>query len=122
MALYWDFKDDFIGYAYVDEPCGYIYTVNLYTCNGLILALAETEEKYTLKWFFSDSENMIKCLKDGIFDYTSIEWHFHSNSNYQARKISTVVRNLLEFGNKREFTYDYTRIVMHSEKLERRFD
>ncbi len=65
MSLNWNWNEK-CGEATFKSWKGGEYTVNLYVGNALLIALYETEEQYSLAWFFVDKKHAERVLSDGV--------------------------------------------------------
>lgn len=63
MSLNWYWNEK-CGEATFKSWKGGEYTVNLYVGNAFLIALYETEEQYTLSWYFVDYKHAKRVLED----------------------------------------------------------
>lgn len=91
MSYNWDFKKDYIGqyHQWSEVQKGYC-KMNLYSGNGLFIALWETKKQYQVGMVAISHEHFKNCLKDGIYN---IKDKFILNTNvdgYSLKNVHTI--------------------------------
>lgn len=97
MAYTWDWKEDYIGRftepsRMEDAP----RTVcNLFTGNGLFIAVCETEEEYCMHFFACDEDHLKNMINDSSIDFGELEFTLNYGKNkYNNTKINKIIKLL----------------------------